>query len=170
MKRKIRLNNNKKLTLNKNNAVNRIDKEIATAMKSKLFKYSFDESNKLIGFIEFTINNGLYKDQKHTLEVKFEYGSGDDIYRFPQDPPLVKFLSKIWHPNIGDHSGTICMDTIKHNWTPQAGLEMVFNSILVLLEEPNNSSPQNPRAATTYKNMDEHIEKIKSFYEPYNLS
>lgn len=43
-------------------------------------------------------------------------------YDFPQDypfkPPKVKFLTRIYHPNISPDTGVVCCDVLTQNWSP----------------------------------------------------
>lgn len=38
---------------------------------------------------------------------------------FPQKPPKGYFLTKIFHPNVAQPSGDICVNTLKRDWNPQ---------------------------------------------------
>lgn len=94
--------------------------------------------------------SGVYAGHKYILELKTEYGS-PDVMRYPIFPPLVKFLTPIWHTNVSS-SGSICLDIFKDytKWSPMNNFSTVMQSIILLLEEPNNSSPFNGGASVEY--------------------
>ena len=60
--------------------------------------------------------------------------------RYPFEPPQIKFLTKIYHPNI-DTAGRICLDVLKAlpqgSWKPAHNISTVLTSIQLLLSEPN---------------------------------
>ena len=62
--------------------------------------------------------------------------------RFPNEypfrPPRVKFLTKIYHPNI-TNSGFIDLDILKGNWPPSYTTKKLLISILSFLSDPNPS-------------------------------
>ncbi|XP_074365374.1 ubiquitin-conjugating enzyme E2 36-like [Apium graveolens] len=51
-------------------------------------------------------------------------------------PPKVRFLTKIYHPNI-DKLGRICLDILKDKWSPALQIRTVLLSIQALLSAPN---------------------------------
>lgn len=60
--------------------------------------------------------------------------------RYPLEPPKVRFLTQIYHPNI-DEGGRICLNILvmppKGGWTPSLNISTVLTSIQSLLAEPN---------------------------------
>ncbi len=67
------------------------------------------------------------------------------------EPPKVRFLTKIYHPNI-DKLGRICLDILKDKWTPALQIRTVLLSIQSLLSAPNADDPLDPSVADHFKN------------------
>merc|ERR1719440_392121 len=76
-------------------------------------------------------------------------------------PPRVKFVTKIWHPNVGGN-GDICLDLLQNMWSPALTIERLLLSIASLLTDPNPDSPMNSDAAQLYKkNRKAYDEKVR---------
>ena len=70
---------------------------------------------------------------------------------YPISPPKVKFLSKVFHPNVHFKTGEICLDILKpEHWTPAWTLESLCRALINLLQDPNADSPLNCDAGTIY--------------------
>ena len=66
------------------------------------------------------------------------------------------FHSKIYHPNIDEVDGYICLDVIDHGWKATFNLNQIFDYFLPqLLAEPNPESPLEFQAALLLQNSPE---------------
>ncbi|XP_026193161.1 ubiquitin-conjugating enzyme E2 1 [Cyclospora cayetanensis] len=68
---------------------------------------------------------------------------------YPNKPPHVRFLSKLFHPNVYN-DGNICLDILQTQWSPIYDISAILTSIQSLLSDPNPSSPANQEAARLY--------------------
>jgi len=65
---------------------------------------------------------------------------------YPQEPPKANFATKIFHPNVDDRTGDVCVDTLKRDWNPKLTLHDVLVTIRCLLVYPNPTSSLNEAA------------------------
>ncbi|KHN74886.1 Ubiquitin-conjugating enzyme E2 1 [Toxocara canis] len=93
---------------------------------------------------------------KLTLEFTEEY---------PNKPPTVKFISKMFHPNVYA-DGSICLDILQNRWSPTYDVAAILTSIQSLLDEPNPNSPANSLAAQLYQeNRREYEKRVQQIVE-----
>lgn len=70
---------------------------------------------------------------------------------YPFNPPKVKFLTKIWHPNISSVTGAICLDILKDQWAAAMTLRTVLLSLQALMAAAEPDDPQDAVVAKQYK-------------------
>eukprot|EP00732_Lithocolla_globosa_P007564 Lithocolla_globosa_v1_NODE_9815_length_665_cov_8.501639.p1 type:complete len:153 gc:universal NODE_9815_length_665_cov_8.501639:611-153(-) len=78
---------------------------------------------------------------------------------YPFKPPKVKFVTKIYHPNV-DADGNVCVELlVATNWKPATQVIQVLKGILALLESPNLENPLAPEVAEVYRTDQKKFEK-----------
>jgi ubiquitin-protein ligase len=88
--------------------------------------------------------DSLFEDASFVLTLKFPQD-------YPNHPPDVKFVTKVFHPNIY-MDGSICLDILQHRWSVSLDVTTLLISIRSLLTDPNPASPANSEAAMLYQN------------------
>ncbi|KAI3501891.1 hypothetical protein L1887_29919 [Cichorium endivia] len=69
---------------------------------------------------------------------------------YPVMPPVMRFTTKVWHPNISNQTGAICIDTLKDNWSPVLNLKAVLLFVQALLSTPQPNDPQDALVAQQF--------------------
>lgn len=66
---------------------------------------------------------------------------------YPFTPVKMRFMTKVYHPNVSSASGAICLDILKDAWTPVLTLKSTLLSLQSLLCSPEPSDPQDAEVA-----------------------
>lgn len=74
---------------------------------------------------------------------------------YPFNPPKVRFITKIWHPNISSVTGAICLDILKDQWAAAMTLRTVLLSLQALLSAAEPDDPQDAVVARQFKEYNE---------------
>lgn len=83
-----------------------------------------------------------YSDGNFDLKLVFSSS-------FPQSPPKAFFKTPIFHPNVQQSTGEICVSSLKKDWDPlRASLTNILLCIFSLLHYPNPASALNADAAS----------------------
>ncbi|XP_003801434.1 ubiquitin/ISG15-conjugating enzyme E2 L6 [Otolemur garnettii] len=60
---------------------------------------------------------------------------------YPFKPPMVKFTTKIYHPNV-DENGQVCLPIISNeNWKPCTKTCQVLDALNLMVNKPNLAEP-----------------------------
>lgn len=99
-------------------------------------------------FDDLTHFKGVFKGPPDT---PYEGGTFLVDIRIPSDypfqPPIMKFITKIWHPNVSSVTGAICLDTLASAWSPVLTLKSALISLQSLLSSPEPKDPQDAEVA-----------------------
>lgn len=121
--------------------------------------------------VHIKVDEGLYKDGIFRIEFNVK-----DVPHYPFQPPHVKMLTKIWHPNVHP-DGTICSrilkidkDHVENGYNPLLGMQPVVHAMLQIFEGVmNENDPGNfQEALQQYQNdRQEFNKKAKEWTKLY---
>lgn len=82
---------------------------------------------------------------------------------YPYSPPSIRFITKVWHPNVYEN-GDLCISILHppvddpqsgelpcERWNPTQNVRTILLSVISLLNEPNTFSPANVDASVMYR-------------------
>jgi len=79
---------------------------------------------------------------------------------YPFRPPVMKFETKLWHPNVSSQTGAICLDTLGSAWSPVLTIKSALLSLQSLLSTPEPKDPQDAEVASMLINHPDQFEKV----------
>lgn len=96
--------------------------------------------------------------------------------QYPEEPPIFKFITPMWHPNI-EKEGNVCIsilhksgnddfgyEELNERWMPVRSAESVIMSIVCLLNSPNCESSANQDAGLQYRdNKEAYYKKVRQY-------
>ncbi|KAL5863463.1 hypothetical protein ACOSQ3_000977 [Xanthoceras sorbifolium] len=134
-------------------------------MKLMMSDYKVEMTND--GMQEFCVHfHGPNDSPYHGGVWRIRVELPDD---YPYKSPSISFVNKIYHPNIDEMSGSVCLDVINQTWSPMFDLVNVFEVFLPqLLLYPNPSSPLNGEAAAQMmRDRAAYEKRVKEYCEKY---
>jgi ubiquitin-conjugating enzyme E2 S len=45
---------------------------------------------------------------------------------YPKNPPKATFKTRMWHPNVEETTGVVCLDTLKRDWDAKLTLRDIL--------------------------------------------
>ncbi|GAB7358812.1 hypothetical protein MBLNU230_g4036t1 [Neophaeotheca triangularis] len=118
----------------------RVQKDLSELSLGSTMTTTFPNPDDILNFtLHLTPDEGLYKSGTFTFTFSISQN-------FPHEPPKVKCVQKIYHPNI-DLEGNVCLNILREDWKPVLNLNAVIVGLQFLFLEPNASDPLNKEAA-----------------------
>ena len=84
-----------------------------------------------------------YEGGKFVINIDFS-----DNYPFKC--PVIKFKTKIYHPNVKESSGEICDQAIKNTWVPTLNANYLIKMLKELIENPSTDAPMEADTAAVF--------------------
>jgi len=98
--------------------------------------------------LSFSDPTSPYYGQKYDVDIRLPA-------EYPIAPPVCRFLTRIFHPNVRLSDGDICLNILKReDWTPVTSLVQLGYAFMALCNGPNCDSPHNCDAGNVVREGD----------------
>jgi len=137
--------------------------EIAESPMQHISAFPSEDDDITAWTASITVENeeSVYDGGTFLLEIRFPEA-------YPFKPPKVRFLTRVYHSNVSDRTGAICLDLLKGQWSPVITVQKLLLSIQSLLDDPCPEDPLTPEVAQLYlTNRAEHDRQAREWTERY---
>jgi len=134
----------------------RVQKDLTELDLPSTMKTTFADAADLLNFtLTISPDEGMYQGGEFTFSFAINTN-------YPHEPPKVKCIPKIYHPNV-DLEGNVCLNILREDWKPVLNLTSVMVGLQYLFLEPNPDDPLNKEAAEDLRrNRDTFIQNVKT--------
>ncbi|KAK4004596.1 ubiquitin-conjugating enzyme E2 R2 [Daphnia magna] len=143
----------------------------SSAVRALALEYKTIQEEPVEGFRIKLTNDDVLFDWEVAIfgppETLYQGGYFKAQLKFPPDypysPPSMRFLTKVWHPNVYEN-GDLCISILHppvddpqsgelpcERWNPTQNVRTILLSVISLFNEPNTSSPANVDASVMYR-------------------
>ncbi|KAM3553494.1 hypothetical protein MY1884_006637 [Beauveria asiatica] len=150
-------------------------RRIETDVMKRGYDRDANNSPRLMSDYEVTLvnDNKFFVRFKGPAETPFEGGLWKVHVElpdgYPYKSPSIGFVNRIFHPNIDELSGSVCLDVINQTWSPMFDMINIFEVFLPqLLRYPNPTDPLNGEAAALLiREPKSYDAKVKEYVQKY---
>lgn len=84
---------------------------------------------------------------------------------YPYRSPSIGFCNRLYHPNVDEASGSVCLDVINQTWSPMFDLVNIVDVFIPqLMRYPNPTDPLNGEAAALMlRDPEAYARKVKDY-------
>ncbi|KAI6831646.1 hypothetical protein KC333_g796 [Hortaea werneckii] len=143
------------------NRTRRLQKEISDILKDSHSGITVTSPSGSTEITDFTHFKGHFRGPPDTPYERGEYDIDIKITpEYPFKPPEMRFITKIWHPNVSSQTGAICLDTLGNAWSPVLTLKSALISLQSLLSSPEPKDPQDAEVASMLLTRPEEFQHV----------
>ncbi|KAL4516586.1 hypothetical protein Ndes2526A_g05133 [Nannochloris sp. 'desiccata'] len=131
----------------------RLQKDMSEIDLPKGVSIRFPDGNDKIMNFEIVLkpDEGLYKNGSFLFSFAVPNA-------YPHEPPKVKCLTKVYHPNI-DLEGNVCLNILREDWKPVLTITSIVYGLNFLFLAPNPDDPLNKEAAQAMQSNPSQFER-----------
>ncbi|UKZ65564.1 uncharacterized protein TrAtP1_006763 [Trichoderma atroviride] len=102
----------------------RVQKDLSELSLGATMRTDFPDPDNILNFIlSIEPDEGMYRGARFTFDFAINQN-------FPHEPPKVRCMEKIYHPNI-DLEGKVCLNILREDWKPVLNLNAVIVGLQV---------------------------------------